>query len=68
MSAPLLVEFFDALPEDALQGVEDLPADRQGVYGTGDSVPKDDGRARRGGGRRCTCSTRRYARSTTKAR
>jgi tetratricopeptide (TPR) repeat protein len=48
MSAPLLVEFFDALPEDALQGVEDLPADRQGVYGTANAVPRvTGGKARR---------------------
>lgn len=48
MSAPLLVEFFDALPEDALQGVEDLPADRQGMNGAGTNAPKvTGGKARR---------------------
>ncbi|MGL4554732.1 MAG: tetratricopeptide repeat protein [Gemmataceae bacterium] len=48
MSAPLLVEFFDALPEDALQGVEDLPADRQGMQGAGKAAPKaTGGKARR---------------------
>src|SRR3954470_19561121 len=48
MSAPLLVEFFDALPEDALQGVEDLPADRQGGYGAAKAAPSArGGKARR---------------------
>ena len=35
MSAPLLVEFFEALPEDALQGIEDVPADRQMMQANG---------------------------------
>lgn len=48
MSTPLLVEFFDSLPEDALQGVEDLPADRQGVHGASQAAPKvTGGKARR---------------------
>ncbi|NBO93277.1 MAG: tetratricopeptide repeat protein [Planctomycetia bacterium] len=43
MTAPLLVEFFDALPEDALQGVEDLPADRQAMNPATNSAPKATG-------------------------
>ena len=32
MSVALLVEYFEALPEDALQGIEDVPADRQYLH------------------------------------
>jgi tetratricopeptide (TPR) repeat protein len=48
MSAPLLVEFFEALPEDALQGIEDVPADRQTMQGGGSKAPRSlGGKAKR---------------------
>ncbi|MFQ3649005.1 MAG: tetratricopeptide repeat protein [Gemmataceae bacterium] len=43
MSAPLLVEFFEALPEDALQGIEDVPADRQMIQATATKAPQATG-------------------------
>jgi tetratricopeptide (TPR) repeat protein len=47
MSEPLLVQYFNALPEDALQGVEDLPTDRQGLVPTGRGPRATGGKARR---------------------
>jgi tetratricopeptide (TPR) repeat protein len=45
MRVPLLVELFNGLPEDALVGIDDLPADRHGMTG---HRPKDTpGKARR---------------------
>jgi len=45
MRVPLLVEFFSGLPEDALIGIDDLPADRHGIAGP---RPKEaPGKARR---------------------
>jgi len=45
MRVPLLVELFTGLPEDALAGIDDLPADRHGMTGR---RPKDTpGKARR---------------------
>ncbi len=45
MRTPLLVEMFKGLPDDALAGIDDLPADRHGMTGR---RPKDTpGKARR---------------------
>jgi tetratricopeptide (TPR) repeat protein len=45
MRTPLLVELFNGLPEDALEGIDDLPADRHGINGR---RPRDTpGKARR---------------------
>src|SRR5262245_2900907 len=45
MRVPLLVELYNGLQEDAMVGIEDLPADRPGMTG---HRPKDTpGKARR---------------------
>lgn len=47
MRDPLLVEFFNGLPEDALLGINDLPVDRQGLAHSGRKPKEPPGKAKR---------------------